>query len=176
MRVEPASALFPWISLRDHRGHGLGIDCALYSSIAPHGAGWTRQATRVVLEAPLRSISATNQQLPTRRAPSLQAALSSDRPAGASAISSVTTWKRISCVGPKDVEIATSAASRPRAMTMRPMRGWLCRASKVNQRLSEHFEPGAEVHGGRIAGHADVPEITGAVAGRNVHATAEGDG
>ena len=31
------------------------------------------------------------------------------------------------------VLIATSAASRPRAMRMRPMRGWLLRASKVYQ-------------------------------------------
>jgi hypothetical protein len=32
---------------------------------------------------------------------------------------------------PNCVEIATSAASRPRAITMRPMRGTLCRASNV---------------------------------------------
>ena len=37
--------------------------------------------------------------------------------------SSVTTVNRTSGVGPKLVEIATSAASRPRAMTMRPIRG-----------------------------------------------------
>jgi len=46
---------------------------------------------------------------------------------------SVNTLKRTSFVGPNAVEIATSAASLPRAMTMRPMRGWLCRASKVYQ-------------------------------------------
>src|ERR1700730_12589030 len=50
--------------------------------------------------------------------------------------SSVITEKFTSCTAPKLVDIATSAASRPRAITMRPIRGWLWRASKVNQRPS----------------------------------------
>jgi hypothetical protein len=37
-----------------------------------------------------------------------------------------------SLADPKLVEMATSAASRPRAITTRPMRGRLCLASKVN--------------------------------------------
>ena len=50
----------------------------------------------------------------------------------------VPLWfgSRANCVNPNPVEIATSAASRPRAITMRPMRGWLWRASKANQRPS----------------------------------------
>jgi hypothetical protein len=37
--------------------------------------------------------------------------------------SSVITLKRVKRAAPNAVEMATSAASRPRAMTMRPMRG-----------------------------------------------------
>ena len=61
------------------------------------------------------------------------------RPAGAvtrgqgERISSVTTEKPTSLLGPKVVLIATSAASRPRAIRMRPMRGLLWRASKLYQ-------------------------------------------
>lgn len=40
-----------------------------------------------------------------------------------SATSSVTTVKRARAAEPNVVEIATSAASRPRAMTIRPIRG-----------------------------------------------------
>jgi hypothetical protein len=48
--------------------------------------------------------------------------------------SSVTTSNFASRHAPKLVEIATSVASRPRATTMRPMRGALWRASNVYQR------------------------------------------
>ena len=44
------------------------------------------------------------------------------------------TEKPLSVFGPKVVLIATSAASRPRAISTRPMRGMLLRASKVCQR------------------------------------------
>src|SRR5271168_428692 len=37
------------------------------------------------------------------------------------------------------------------------------------------LEPCAEIHGRRIASHPDVTQIAGAVARRNIHATAEGD-
>jgi hypothetical protein len=50
--------------------------------------------------------------------------------------SSVTTLKPASLAGPKLVESATSVASRPRAMSTRPIRGLLWRASKVYQRPS----------------------------------------
>ena len=42
-----------------------------------------------------------------------------------STFSSVTTTKRTRLATPKAVDMATSAASRPRPITMRPMRGWL---------------------------------------------------
>ena len=48
--------------------------------------------------------------------------------------SSVITLKPASVQGPKEVTIATSVASRPRAIRMRPMRGTLLRGSKVYQR------------------------------------------
>src|SRR6186713_1425537 len=45
--------------------------------------------------------------------------------------SSVHTRKLFNVHSPKVAEIATSAASRPRASNTRPMRGVLCRASNV---------------------------------------------
>jgi hypothetical protein len=48
--------------------------------------------------------------------------------------SSVTILNCTSLVWPNVVVIAQSAASRPRAIKTRPMRGVLWRASKVNQR------------------------------------------
>ena len=50
------------------------------------------------------------------------------------ATSSVHTEKLLSVFGPKVVLIATSAASRPRAINTRPMRGMLLRASNVYHR------------------------------------------
>ena len=47
--------------------------------------------------------------------------------------SSVHTLKPFSVLGPKVLLIGTSAASRPRAISTRPMRGVLFRASKVYQ-------------------------------------------
>ena len=51
----------------------------------------------------------------------------------AEVISSVITLKPASVHGPNEVTIATSVASRPRAIKMRPMRGLLWRASNVYQ-------------------------------------------
>jgi hypothetical protein len=48
--------------------------------------------------------------------------------------SAVNTWNFVSVHGPKEVTIATSVASRPRAIRIRPMRGLLWRASNVYQR------------------------------------------
>ena len=71
---------------------------------------------------------------------------------------------------PKAVDIATSAASRPRPMTMRPMRGWLWRASIVHQRPSRKTSnQGAEIHWIDVDRHADVSQIAGAITGGNVH-------
>ena len=47
--------------------------------------------------------------------------------------SSVHTLKLFSVLGPKVLLIGTSVASRPRAISTRPMRGVLFRASKVYQ-------------------------------------------
>ena len=56
------------------------------------------------------------------------------------------------------------------------MRGMLWRASKVQPLAAEkHVEPGIEIHRRRVWRHADVAEISVAVARRNVHAAAERD-
>ena len=52
------------------------------------------------------------------------------------ATSSLITLKWVRLAIPKEVVIATSEASRPTAINTRPMRGWLCRASTVHQRLA----------------------------------------
>lgn len=69
---------------------------------------------RLMIEVYFYNQSATDKLL-------LQAAIFSD--AAESTTSSVITLKRTKWAGPKAVEIATSAASRPRAITMRPIRG-----------------------------------------------------
>ena len=53
---------------------------------------------------------------------------------GRTGISSVQTRKLSSVLGPNVVAIATSDASRPRAIRMRPMRGTLLRGSNMCQR------------------------------------------
>ena len=79
--------------------------------------------------------------------------------------------------GPKLCSSGTSVASRPRAMTTRPMRGMLWRGvERVPFAVEEDLEPGGEIHRRRIGRHADVAEIAVHVARRNVHAAAERDG
>jgi hypothetical protein len=56
------------------------------------------------------------------------------RAGAADVTSSVITLKLVSVHGPNEVTIATSVASRPRAIKMRPIRGLLWRASNVYQR------------------------------------------
>ena len=56
--------------------------------------------------------------------------------------------------------IATSVASRPRAIRMRPMRGLLWRVERVPAVAEVHLEPGAEILG-FVERHADVAEIAG---------------
>jgi hypothetical protein len=55
------------------------------------------------------------------------------QPVSPSFTSSVQTLKLFRVLGPKVLLMATSAASRPRAINTRPMRGVLLRASKVYQ-------------------------------------------
>ena len=66
----------------------------------------------------------------------LSADIALNRRAAASTTSSVTTVKFFSHVVPNEVVIATSAASRPVAISTRPIRGLLLRASNVHQRSS----------------------------------------
>lgn len=68
---------------------------------------WRRKAARPALLCPCGITSGARRCQGTR----------------AGSCSSVTTLKRTRLATPKAVEIGTSAASRPRPMTMRPMRG-----------------------------------------------------
>jgi hypothetical protein len=70
----------------------------------------------------------------TYRAARRASACTSSALASSARTSSVTTWKCVRRVSPNEVVMATSVASRPRAMTMRPIRRRLWRASKVHQR------------------------------------------
>lgn len=67
--------------------------------------------------------------------------------------SSVVTLKRTNSAGPKIVEMATSAASRPFAIAMRPI------------------VPCAKIHRGQISWNSDIPEVTHAIPRRDVHAS-----
>ena len=53
------------------------------------------------------------------------------------------------------------------------MRGWLWRASNEPAAVEKNLEPGAKIHRCWILGHADIPEITRAVAGGNILAAAQ---
>jgi hypothetical protein len=68
------------------------------------------------------------------------------------------TLKLASVHGPNEVPIATSMASRPRAIRMRPMRGLLWRESNVYQRPAEID---LEIHRRIVERNADVTEIAG---------------
>ena len=82
-----------------------------------------------------------------------------------------------SCAVPKAVEIATSAASRPRAITIRPMRGWLlARIERKPAAVQIDLEPRAEIHRRGIDGNADIAEIPRAISRRNVHASTQRNG
>ena len=69
--------------------------------------------------------------------------------------------------------MATSVASRPRAMKIRPTRRVVPGVECVTAAAEINLEPRAEVHGRVLWRNADVTEIAGAIAGRNVHAAAE---
>ncbi len=77
--------------------------------------------------------------LPLRRHPEVASFYppgAGDRSTRYATTPSITTLKPASPAAPKLVESATSVASRPRAMSTRPIRGVLWRASKVYQRPS----------------------------------------
>ena len=91
-------------------------------------------------------------------------------------ISSVQTLKLTRVLGPKVLLIGTSAASRPRAIRMRPIRGALLRGSKAVPGAAKiGFEPAGKVHRRVRRRQADVAEIAGAIARRNVHAATQRD-
>jgi hypothetical protein len=92
-----------------------------------------------------------------------------------SSSSSVSTLNCASLVRPKLVEMAPSAASRPRATTMRPMRGRLPRIESKPSSSKKRFEPHTEIHWRGIWRNTDIAQIAGAVPCRDVHATTQSD-
>src|SRR4029079_3418317 len=54
-------------------------------------------------------------------------------------------------------------------------RNIVARIERVPAAVEEHLEPGAEIHRGRVGRNADIAEITGAIARRDVHAAAKRD-
>ena len=73
--------------------------------------------------------------------------------------------------------MATLAASRPRAINTRPIRGVLwARVEGIPAAVEVGLEPGGEIHRARIHRHADVAQVTGAVPRGDIHAATEGDG
>ena len=73
--------------------------------------------------------------------------------------------------------MATSEASRPTAISTRPMRGVIvARVESPPAILEIDLKPRAEIHRPGEAGQADVAEVAGGVARGNVHGAAEGDG
>ncbi len=72
-------------------------------------------------------------RLPTDLKPGVRTLRHSNATTQATFTSSVQTLKLFRTLGPKVLLMATSEASRPRAINTRPMRGMLLRASKVYQ-------------------------------------------
>jgi len=77
---------------------------------------------------------------------------------------------------PNVVAMATSAASRPRAISTRPILGTLFRGSNVVPGATEiDFKPRCKVRHAIRRRRAHVAKVPGAVARRNIHAAAERD-
>src|SRR5262249_8232045 len=93
------------------------------------------------------------------------------------AASSVCTAKRVSTVRPQGVLNATPAAARPRAIAMRPRRGTLWRGggARIPATAEIDLDPGTEIHRLGLGRNADVAEMAGAIARRDVHAAAQRD-
>ncbi len=95
---------------------------------------------------------------------------------GQAATSSVQTLKLSSLFGPKVLDSATSQASRPRAISTRPMRGRVvARIEGVPAVAEIGLEPAREIHRSVWRLGADVAQVAGAIARRYVHAAAERD-
>src|SRR3954467_14057394 len=86
---------------------------------------------------------------------------------------SVTALKPTRVFGPNVKVRGTSAASRPRAIKIRPMRGSLLRGSKVCHRPQKDLDLRRKVHWGIGRRKPNVADVAGAVAGRDIHATAQ---
>ncbi len=92
-----------------------------------------------------------------------------------SGTSSAITVKRVRLAAPNEVVMATSEASRPVAISTRPIRGMLLRASNIHHWFVQiNLEPRAEIHG-RYQRNADVAKVSGGVACRNIQGAAERD-
>jgi hypothetical protein len=93
------------------------------------------------------------------------------------ATSCVITLKSTSVHGPNVVTIATSKASRPRAHQYATNTRLVVAGIKGVPAVTEiGFELVAEIHRTIVGRHADVLQIAGAVARRNIHAAAQRDG
>ena len=91
--------------------------------------------------------------------------------------SSVVTENCSRLASPNEVVMATSVASRPTAISTRPMRGVLWRASKGPPTVFQvGLEPCAEIHRARRWWNADVSQIPRSVTCRNVKRATEADG
>jgi len=90
----------------------------------------------------------------------------------------VTTAKRVSACEPNVVIIGTSAASRPRAIKIRPIRARLI-VSRVERKpatAKKGFEPSVEIHRRRIGRNPDVAEVAVAIARRDIETSAQRNG
>ena len=91
--------------------------------------------------------------------------------------SSVQTLKLTSVLGPKVWVIGTSAASRPVSdQHAADSRDVIARIEGVPPSAKIGLEPAGEIHRAIGRRHADVAKVAGAIARRNIHAAAEGDG
>src|SRR4026209_2894861 len=83
------------------------------------------------------------------------------------------TRERVGTEGVADRDIRRIASTRDqRAADPRDVVPWI---ERVPAASDIGFEPGGEIHRTIRRRHADIAEIAGAVAGRNVHAAAERD-
>ena len=90
--------------------------------------------------------------------------------------SSVVTLKLASVQGPNEVTIATSVASRPRAIKMRPMRGTLLRHQKCTNLPRGRPQTKRRNRQEDRGRNADIAKIASTIARRNIHTPAKGDG
>jgi hypothetical protein len=106
-----------------------------------------------------------------------EAIIGSPEERASSFASRAVTTNDLRDVCPNVVLIATSAASRPLAIRIRPIRGMLCRASNVCQRPPTNASNQAlKSIGAGSRGHTDVSKIACAISRRDIHASAKRDG